>query len=104
MRIVSKKDNSIRICLDARFLNAIIDGDNESPPPIQELMQKFNGANVFSTLDMTSGYWQVELEESSRPFTAFLHGSSLFQFTRVPFGLKTAGSAFIRALNLAIRP
>lgn len=97
-----EKDDLIRICLDARFINAIIEGDNESPPPIQELMQTFNGATIFSTLDLTSGYWQVGLEQYSRKYTAFLHGSSLFQFTRILFGLKTAGSGFIRALGLAL--
>lgn len=102
MRIVKKKDETIRLCLEARFTNAVIKDDNESPPPIQDLMQRFHGAKVFSTLDLTSGYWQIDLEKSSRQYTAFLHGPSLYQFTRVPFGLKTADSGFIRALNLAM--
>lgn len=102
LRIVKKKDESLRLCLDARFTNGIIDGDNESPPPINEIMQKFNGAKIFSTVDLTTSYWQIPLEQSSRKYTAFLNGSTLYQFTRIPFGLKTAGSGFIRALNLAL--
>lgn len=102
LRIVAKKDESIRLCLDARFTNAVIEGDNECPPPISEIMQRFNGATIFSIIDLTSGYWQIALEPSSRQYTAFLNGSTLYQFTRVPFGLKTAGSGFIRALNLAL--
>lgn len=101
LRIVKKKDGRVRLCLDARALNEVIEGDNESPPLIAELMQKHHGTEFFTTLDMTHGYWQIELSERSRPYTAFLHGSTLYQFRRVPFGLKTAGSAFIRALSLA---
>lgn len=102
LRIVKKKKKQIRVCLDARFLNDVVEGDNESPPNIPDLLQKHYGVKYMSTIDLTHGYWQISLSPESRPLTAFLHGSSLYQFCRVPFGLKTAGSAFIRALNLAL--
>ena len=99
LRILVKKDNTVSICLDARFVNEIVESDHESPPLIQELMQKFHGAQHMSTSDMANGYWQIPLDEESRKYTAFLYDSKLYHFCRVPFGLKTAGSAFIRALN-----
>lgn len=102
MRIVLKKPTGIRICLDARFINDIIFADNESPPPIDELLNKYEGVKVLSTTDLTSGYWQIPLEEESRKYTAFLHNGTLYQFCRVPFGLKTAGSGFMRALRIAL--
>lgn len=102
LRIVKKGEGKIRICLDARYLNDVIESDQESPPPIMELLQKHHGTKYMTTIDLTHGYWQIPLATESRPYTAFLHGSHLYHFCRVPFGLKTAGSGFIRALNLAL--
>lgn len=102
LRVVTKKSGDVRLCLDARFLNTRIKSDNECPPRMEELLQKFEGAKFLSTTDLVMGYWQVPLEKNSRQYTAFLHDGHLYQFTRVPFGVKTAGSGFIRALNLAL--
>ena len=89
----------MRICLDARWLNKIIADDNESLPRIEELLQKHEGATYFSTTDLTKGYWQIKLNPESRKYTAFLYKNELYEFARVPFGLKTAGPGFIRALS-----
>lgn len=102
LRIVEKKDGRIRVCLDARFINNAIESDNESPPIIGEILQKYHGIEYMSTTDLAYGYWQIPLAVESRPYTAFLYDSKLYQFCRIPFGLKTAGSGFIRALNLAL--
>ncbi|XP_043481228.1 uncharacterized protein LOC122510544 isoform X2 [Leptopilina heterotoma] len=102
LRIVFKKNGDVRLCLDARFINVCIKSDNESPPIMEELLQKFEGAKFLSTTDLVMGYWQIPLEEESRKYTAFLFKGHLYQFTRVPFGLKTAESGFIRALNIAL--
>lgn len=104
LRIVRKKDGRIRLCLDARHLNAVIEGDHEAPPRIDELMQRHHGVRFMSLIDLSHGYWQVPLHPDSRPLTAFRVGASLYHFCRVPFELKTAGSAFIRALRLALGP
>lgn len=55
-----------------------------------------------SLTDLASGYWQIPLYEDSRKYTAFLFESKLYHFRRIPFGIKTAGSPFIRSLNFAI--
>ena len=102
MRIVIKKNGNIRMCLDARFVNEIIEADDESPPLINELMQKFYVVSYMSMTDLANGYWQIPLHRDSRQYTVFLHGSRMYQFCRIPFGIKTRGSAFVRALNLAI--
>lgn len=102
LRIVIKKDGQVRICLNAQFINAIIFSDKECPPIIEELLQRFEGAKFLSTTDLVMGYWQIPLDPKSRKYTAFLYDGHLYQFTRVPFGLKTAGSGFIRALNVAL--
>uniref|UniRef100_A0A6V7LHY6 RNA-directed DNA polymerase n=1 Tax=Bracon brevicornis TaxID=1563983 RepID=A0A6V7LHY6_9HYME len=102
LRIVMKKDGSVRCCLDARFLNNVIEGDNESPPRIDEVMQKYLNKQCLTTLDLTHGYWQVPLDKQSRQYTAFIFEGHLYHFKRIPFGLKTAGSGFMRAIRLAL--
>ena len=101
LRIVRKSDGRVRVCLDARQLNSAVEDDLESPPLIADLLQCFHQCNFFSKIDLTHGYWQVPLHPDSRPLTAFTFGTTMYQFTRVPFGLKNAGSAFIRALKSA---
>ena len=102
MRWVVKSDGSLRPCLDARLLNNVIKDDRESPPIISEIIQDFTNVKYFSKFDLKNGYWQVALHEESRPYTAFRYDTTMYQFTRVPFGLKVAGSAFIRALSKAV--
>lgn len=100
--IVPKQDGSIRICLDARMVNQRIPPDYERPENIEQLIQEFTGKKFFSTVDLSNSFWQIPLCEYDRKFTAFLHRGQVYQFLRVPFGLRTASSALIRALNIAL--
>ena len=101
-RWVVKSSGDLRPCLDARLLNSVIEDNREAPPIMHELVQEFENVRCFSKFDLKNSYWQIILHKDSRPYTAFLFGSSMYQFTRIPFGLKVAGSAFIRALNKAL--
>lgn len=71
--VVPKKDESTRFCVDYR--------------PLAQ-------AKYFSTLDLSAGYWQVELDEDSRAKTAFTTHRGLFDFTRMPFWLCNASATF----------
>ena len=102
LRIVAKKDGTVRVCLDARFLNSIIASDNESPENINDLLQHVEGVQFMSTTDFVNGYWQVPLAIDSRKYIAFLHNGNYYQFKRIPFGLKTVGSGFIRAVSIGL--
>ena len=102
MRITRKGDKSIRVCLDARETNKIIENDLESPPLISEILQNFGEIKYFSKMDLSHGYWQIPLHEDSRKLTAFLFNNTQYQYKRIPFGLKTAGAGFIRALKNAL--
>lgn len=102
LRIVQKSDNTIRICLDARDINNIIESENEAPPIISDITQKFHGIQYISTSDLANGYWQIPLHKDSRQYTAFLFDGVTYHFCRIPFGIKTAGSGFIRALKVAL--
>ena len=103
LRIVSKSNDDVRICLDARQLNSAVEDDHEAPPVIHELLQEFDKCKFFSKIDLKDSFWQVLLKKESRPLTAFLFEGTMYQFIRVPFGLKSAGSALIRALKNALK-
>lgn len=56
LRIIKKQNGNVTVCLDARWLNKVIEDDQESPPLINELIQKYYGAQWFSKIDLTQGY------------------------------------------------
>ncbi|KAF9761607.1 Retrovirus-related Pol polyprotein from transposon, partial [Nosema granulosis] len=68
---VTKKDGSLRMCIDYRLLNKITVKDKYPLPRIDEILDSLAGVRVFSTLDATSGYYQLELEERAKEKTAF---------------------------------
>jgi hypothetical protein len=102
LTVVHKEGKKIRLCVDARKVNQYTVADHERTPPMQELLQRFNGARYLTSLDLSSAYWQVELHEESRKYTAFLFDSTVYQFKRVPYGFKNSLSAFVRAIKLAL--
>jgi hypothetical protein len=102
LTIIRKEDGKIRICLDARKVNQFTVQDHERVPPIQELLQKFNGGCYFTSLDLSSAFLQIQLHEDSRCYTAFLFDSTVYQFKRVPYGFRNSLPAFLRAIKLAL--
>ncbi|KAI4293436.1 hypothetical protein PAPHI01_2710, partial [Pancytospora philotis] len=87
---VKKKDGSIRLCIDYRPLNKITIGDRYPVPRIDEILDTLADASVFSTLDATSGYFQLALKPEDIPKTAFSWKGGHYEFTRMPFGLCNA--------------
>ena len=101
--LVRKKDGSIRFCVDYSRLNAITIRQVHQFPRIPEMISRLRDARVFSTLDAASGYWQIQLEESAKPFTAFtVPRLGHFEFNVMPFGLKNAPAVFQRAMDFAL--
>ena len=68
-------------------------------PRIDDTLKALYGARYFSTLDVLSGYWQIEINEADKHKTAFIFELGLFEFNRMPFGLTNAPSTFQRAMN-----
>ena len=61
--LVRKKNGKLRFCIDLRKLNSKILKDSYALPRIEQTLESLVGLKIFSTLDLTSGYWQVEMAE-----------------------------------------
>ena len=92
--IVPKPDGTIRFCVDYRKLNAVTKMDAYPIPSIERMLEKVATAKFISTLDLTKGYWQIPLEETTIEKSAFITGKHLFEFLVMPFGMKTATATF----------
>ena len=97
--VVRKKDSSLRLCVDFRRLNVLSKMDAYPMPRVDDLIDRVSSAPFITTLDLTKGYWQVPVAEADREKTAFTTPLGLFQFTRMPFGLKGAPATFQRMVD-----
>ena len=98
--LVRKKDNTLRFCIDLRKLNNLTVKDSYALPRIEETFDALHGAKWFSTLDIKSAYWQVEIEEQDKHKTAFVVGQlGFYECERMPFGLTNAPATFQRLIE-----
>ena len=98
--LVRKKDGSLRFCTDLWKLNAQTIKDAYSLPRIEETLDCLGGSIIFTSLDLKSGYWQVEMDEASKPLTAFTVGPlGFYECERMPFGLTNAPATFQRLME-----
>ena len=100
---VRKKTGKLRICIDYRKLNAITIKDSYPIPRIDEILDELSNARIFSTLDATSGYHQLELDERDKHKTAFRWKGGFYQFKRMPFGLCNAPATFQRCMDSVLK-
>ncbi|XP_062594943.1 uncharacterized protein LOC134256302, partial [Saccostrea cucullata] len=97
--LVNKPDGTIRICVDYRKLNEITLTDPYPIPRMSEVFEKIGSAKYLSRFDLTKGYWQVPLAKETREKSAFITPFGLFEFTVMPFGMKTSPASFIRLMD-----
>ena len=93
--LVRKKDGSLWFCIDFHRLNARTKKNTYPLPHMQETMESMVGTRHFSCMDLKSGFWQVQMDEESRQYTAFTVGSmGMNEFLRMPYGLCNAPAMF----------
>ena len=100
--MVLKPDGSTRFCVDYRKVNAVTRKDSYPLPRIDDTLDALNGMKYFTTLDLASGYWQIEIEEGDIEKTAFITRQGLFEFEVMPFGLCNAPATFQRTMDLVL--
>lgn len=91
-----------RLVLDYRSLNESLVDTQFPIPNVVEILDSLAGALYFSHLDLSQGYYQVELDEESRKYTAFTTDKGQWQMKRLPMGLKISPRAFSRLMTIAM--
>ena len=97
--LVTKKDGSLRMCIDYRALNNLTVKDRSPLPRIDDLLSQMNGATVFSSLDLAQGYHQSKIVEEDIPETGFTTPFGNYQFKVMCFGLTNAPGTFQQVMN-----
>ena len=100
--LVKNPDGKWRFCVDYRRLNQVTVEDVYPLPRIEDALGTLEGSVYFSSLDMQSGFWQIQVKPEDRPKTAFVTSDGLYQFKVLPFGLVNSPRTFQRMMDVLL--
>ena len=103
LHVVPKADGSWRPCGDYRRLNVVTKDDRYPLPHIHDCNSRLSGMKIFSVIDLVGGFHQIPMSPQDIPKTAIITPFGLFEFLRMPFGLKNAAQAFQRLMDGILR-
>lgn len=103
--LVKKKNGEFRACFDGRRLNSVTVPDSYPLPRTDAILNRLRNAKFLSSIDLRKAFWQIPLEESSRPKTAFcVPGLGLMEFRVMPFGLSNSPQTMQRTMEQTLGP
>ena len=100
---VSKPDRTIRLCCDNRYINSLTQPDPFPMRLVDDILDQVGASKYITGLDATSGYWQISVDEDSRPYTSFVTHNGAWQWTRLNFGLRNAAATYQRAMEKILK-
>ena len=94
MVTVTKPNGKLRICIDPGDLNKAIKQEYYPTKTIKEVVSRMPNAKIFSVLDASSGFWQIELDQGSSKLCTFNTPFGRYMFKRLLFGICSAQDVF----------
>jgi hypothetical protein len=101
---VEKKDKELRLCVNYRSLNAVTIKNKYPLPCIDVLFDQLAGAQVFSKIDLRSGYHQIKIRTEDIPKMAFTMRYGLYEYLVMSFGLTNVLTHFMYLMNSVFMP
>ena len=97
-------ENGVRLAVDYSYVNRFSKLDPFPVPEIDSIVQRVSTAGLISSFDASAGYHQTRVRRGDEYLTAFVCDDGVFEFLRTPFGGKSCGATFCRAMKLALQP
>ena len=104
MLLVKKKDGSMRLCVDYQQLNKVTIKNRYPLPRIDDLMDQMVGVEVFSKIDLRSGYHQIRVKMEDISKTALRTRYGHYEYFVMPFGVTNAPGVFMKYMNRIFHP
>ncbi|GET67156.1 hypothetical protein PTSG_12973 [Rhizophagus irregularis DAOM 181602=DAOM 197198] len=101
--LAGKKSGNYRFCIDYRKLNKVTITDAYPLPRIDEQLERISSGKWFTSLDLASGFNQIEMAEEDIEKTAFICSAGLYEYNVMPFGLTNAPASFQRLMDKVLK-
>ena len=104
MLFSKKKDKTLCLCIDYRYLNRVTIKNRYPLPMIDDLFDQLRGVGVYSKIDLHTGYHQLRVREAYILKTVFRTQYGHFEFTVMPFGFTNASAEFMDLMHRVLQP